>query len=118
MSGDTRYELPWYNDREAFGEPVNYADAERRGYTAQDYTLCHALGVAGNHDAQRVVQTAVAGTSLEHNIQFDSEHGCFFAYAATSEHMAALADVVAGLVAARNPDAQPGTIYDSPAFLG
>lgn len=109
------YQLGWYRDVDIDPE---LADGDW-GWTAQDYTLAYALGVDSNLEAQQMVidELTSAANPLLERIGFDSERGCFFAYAATEADMAALVEFIAGMVARRHPAAIPGTITDSPAYL-
>lgn len=91
------FELLWYDDRDAYDEPV----ADRWRFTAQDHTLADALGVRSNHEAQRLVHAAVTAVDsvLAERIEFDSEYSCFFAYADSRADMEALAEIVGAVVA-------------------
>lgn len=107
------YQLPWYDDRDRFAEPLG----DRWRFTAQDYTLSVALAVENNYAAEALVRRAVEAVDpgLAERIEFESEYGCFFAHTDTRGDMEALAAIVNAMVDAVSPDAQPGTIWDSPA---
>lgn len=116
-----RYPLPTYCDAELYDDN----DPERATatqWTAQDYTLCHALDLEDNHAVDDLVSAALeapgAPEGLAAKVTLDSEAGCFFAHTDTEDDMAALADLVADLVAAGPyPAAIPGDIMASPAFI-
>ena len=110
------YPLPIIDNREEFPDDAEMHEFE---LTAMDYTLCAALNVAGNYEAEQLVSERLHAnfSGIEEKVEFDSEYGCFFAYTNDAEAMMALLEVVQGLVAERNPDAVPGTIFDSPATL-
>lgn len=111
------YQLPWHDDRER--EYYDPTDLPGLFYVAQDYTLAYALDLQDNRLAEEMVARSVQATDpeLATRIRWDSEMGCFFAYTATVDDMESLAKVVSMLVAARHPDAVPGSILDSPAFV-
>lgn len=103
-----RYQLPIYSDAE---------DGLGDGWRAQDYTLAYALGVDDNYAAEAIVQRAAAEheATRGRGYTFDSEGGCFFAYAKTREDIEALAVCVADLVAAgEHPNSIAGGLLDSP----
>lgn len=110
----TRYEVPWYHDIERLGD-----DSDPNAWTIQDYTLARALGVDNNYEAEKLVADELQRTdqSLAERITFDSEHGCFFAYATSEGDITELARIINALVAAGGFEGKPGTILDSPAFL-
>jgi hypothetical protein len=107
----TSYELPIYDN----DDPTLPGGS----WTAQDYTLCRALGVDGHYDAEEIVQDNLEVRFPEScaRITFNSEFGCFFADGTGEVDKQALRTVVSDLVAERNPGATPGTIVDSPAFF-
>jgi hypothetical protein len=109
------YQIPYYCDREIFGTQDGVW-----GWTAQDYTLCHALRVDDNYAAEQIVADAVvkADSNLSLRVTFDSEYGCFFAHTHNQEDMIALVSIIAGLVAATGDRSrQPGPITQSPSYL-
>lgn len=123
-AGVPRYELPTYHDSTLYENELLYPDGvpdgTSLGWTAQDYTLCVALGVDDNYAAQALVEEALqrSDRQLFERIRFDSEMGCFFAYADSEADIAALASAVADLVAAGPfPAAIPGGMDASPAFI-
>lgn len=92
-----------------------------RYWMIRDYTLFSALGVATNYCAQDAVGREVERQGLDPTrFEFDSELGCFFAYAKTKADIDRLAELIGELVAkGPNPDAVPGwDIEDSPMYFG
>jgi len=89
-------------------------------FTIMDYTLGEHLGVEdGNYGAQEHIRRTLQDKEpeLAERITFDSEYGCFFAYAKTREDVDALLDIVDEEIRKANPNATPGNITDSPAFF-
>jgi hypothetical protein len=87
-------------------------------WVLRDYGLAYALGVEWNTDAEKIVEEKLAeqNQALFQRVEFDSEMGCFFAYAKSEHDAGELAVFIAGLVTAGpHPDAMPGaTMLDSP----
>lgn len=107
-----RYQIPWYNDATIGGS----ADQ----WTLQDYTLCHALDLDDNYQAEDAVQDHLLAhdPALAGRARFDSEMGCFFAHTDSEADAQALATHIANLVAAGPyPNAIPGDMGASPAFI-
>jgi hypothetical protein len=88
-------------------------------YVAQDYTLALALDLPHNRLAEELVTKVVRAKdpALVERVHWDSEMGCFFAYTATAADMERLAGIVSEIVVLKYPDAVPGTIVDSSAFI-
>jgi Immunity protein 51 len=78
-------------------------DGQDHRWVLQDYDLAAALDVPHNVVAERVVLEAVhvRRPDLVENLKFDSEEGCFFAYADTLAAANGLADLIAELVQER-----------------
>jgi len=97
-------------------------------YTLMSYTLARDIGASldlytpgggGGHAAQRMMREVVGlvDPELEQRIEWDSEYGCFFAYVKTLDDACYLKAVIDLFVYECNPDADPGPMDDSPAFI-
>lgn len=94
--------------------------ARRTPWVCRDYTLAVALGVDTAYQAEGIVRDALAATdpALGDRLVFDSEWGCFFAYASTRGDAERVARLVADLVAAGpHPSAVAGDWRCSPAAV-
>lgn len=114
------YQLPHYPDRDLYepGTPEHLEAGDR--WTAQDYTLCAAFGLSDNHQVDDLLWSKLVEAGLDGPaVEFDSEAGCFFAHTHSAAEMVEFVAFVADAVAAGpHPDATPGNIVDSPAYIG